>query len=256
MKVYSLANQKGGAGKSTVAVNLAAGIGEAGRSVLVLDADPQASTSDWFGVDENGKALFNSLANEEPLQDAITPTDTEGVDLVPGGEWLVKAGRELAGEPGAETILKNRLQELPDRWEFALIDTPPNLEVMTVSSLTASDGVLVPVEASYMAAKGLARLQKTINMVQDRLNPALEIRGVLPNRVDQRLNHSGDVMDKLKETYDGKVYEPGIRVNVRLTEAPSHSEPIQSYAPNSRGSEDFRTLTTQFLERETEAENE
>jgi chromosome partitioning protein len=251
MEINIIANQKGGAGKSTVAVNLAAGIGDGGRSVLLIDADPQASTTRWLQGRENvgGKSFYKSLVDGEPLQDAVTDTDVLGVDLISSGDWLVKADKQLSAEPGAETILRARLEELPARWEHVLIDTPPNLDTLTVNALAGADAVLIPVQARYMALEGLARLMRTVDMVKERLNETLEITGVIPNQVDARTKHSGDVIDALRDRFGDRIYEPGIRENIRLAEAPSHHETIFKYAPKSRGNKDFRRLSEQFIER-------
>ena len=253
MRTIAVTNQKGGSGKTTTAVNLAAALGEKGRRVLVVDLDPQASASAWLGVKDGGKGLLEVFTGEARLEDLVVPTSAEGVDLVPSSAWLANAEKALAGEPGAETVLRRAVARLGNRWDFVLIDCPPALGLLTVSALTAADEVLVPLEASAMALAGLAGLTRTVELVADRLNPGLSIAAVLACRVDVRTNLSKDVVDSLRASLGEKVMKTVVRENVRLREAWSFAQPITVYDTRSAGAEDYRAAAAELLRREPPA---
>ena len=253
MRTIAVTNQKGGSGKTTSAVNLAAALGEKGRRVLVVDLDPQASASAWLGVKDGGKGLLEVFTGEARLEDLVVPTSAEGVDLVPSSAWLANAEKALAGEPGAETVLRRAVARLGNRWDFVLIDCPPALGLLTVSALTAADEVLVPLEASAMALAGLAGLTRTVELVADRLNPGLSIAAVLACRVDGRTNLSKDVVDSLRASLGEKVLKTVVRENVRLREAWSFGQPITVYDGRSAGAEDYRAAAAELLRREPPA---
>jgi len=250
--VRSLAffNQKGGTCKTSSAVSLAAAMGERGKRVLVVDLDPQASASSWLGVKDGGRGLFEVFTDNGNLVDLVHHTDVPGVELVPSSSWLVGLEKGLAGEPGAETILRRSFSRLPaDRWDFLFVDCPPTLGLLAVSALAACREVFVPVEASTMALSGLAGLLQTVERVRERLNPDLEVSAVLVCRVDSRTNLSRDVVDRLRERFGGLVLETVIRENVRLREAWSFSKPVTLYAPRSPGAEDYRAAAAELLKR-------
>ena len=247
-------NQKGGAGKTTTAVNMAAALGELGKRVLLIDLDPQHSASDWL-VGRNGdrredRGLYDCLVNNETITNHVDQTNAAGVELVPSTDWMLGVDKALAMEAGAEAILKETLEELPeDRWDFVLLDCPPSLGFLSVSALVAADEILVPVEAEYMALSGLASLLRSVERVQRRLNPALSLSSVLVCKVDARKNLTKDVISALSGRFAGILLNSVVRDNVRLAEAPSFGEPITTYAPKSAGAEDYRAVAKELLAR-------
>lgn len=249
MRTVAVAMQKGGSGKTTTTVNLAAALAEKGKRVLVVDVDPQANATSWFGVRDPGKGVFAALCENGSLSDILVRTGTEGVDLVPSSAWLVGAEKALAGEVGAETLLRRRLRAVADSYDAALIDTPPTLGVLTVGALVAADEVLVPVEAHVMALNGLAQLLQTVDAVRDRLNEGLRILGVAACRVDMRTRHSQEVVDELRKRFPAETFRTVIRENVRLAEAPSFGQPVTAYDTRSAGAEDHRALAAEVLGR-------
>jgi chromosome partitioning protein len=249
MRIIALMNQKGGAGKTTTAVNLAAAMGELNKKVLLLDLDPQHSATDWL-VGRNGKGgedrgLYDCLVNNETITNHVYQTNATGVELVPS-----TVDKALAMEAGAEAILKETLEQLPeDQWDFVLLDCPPSLGFLSVSALVAADEILVPVEAEYMALSGLASLLRSIERVQRRLNPKLSLSSVLVCKVDARKNLSKEVVNTLSGRFEGILLDTVVRDNVRLAEAPSFGEPITIYAPKSAGAEDYRAVAKELLSR-------
>jgi chromosome partitioning protein len=249
MKTIAVAMQKGGSGKTTTAVNLAATLAEQGKRVLVVDVDPQANATGWFGVRDVGKGIFTCLCENGSVSSILTNTDTKGVDVVPASTWLVGAERALAGEVGAETLLRRRLKAITNGYDVALIDTPPTLGVLTVGALAAADEVLIPVEAHVMALNGLAQLLSTVDTVRGRLNDTLRLLGLLACRVDARTRHSQEIVDELRKRFPAETFTTVVRENIRLAEAPSFGQPITTYDAKSAGAEDYRALATEVLER-------
>lgn len=250
MYVLAITNQKGGSGKTTTAVNLAATLAEAGKRVLVIDLDPQASASSWLGSTSPGRGLFEVFTGEGGLADLIQDSTAPGVQLVPASPWMVGVDRALAGEVGAELIFRKSLRALPqDRWDLVLLDCAPSLGLLAVSALAACQAVLVPVEARVMALAGLAALVQTLDRVRERLNPGLEMAGIVPCRVDSRTRLSTDVVASLRERFGDQVFQTAIRENVRLAEAPSFHKPITLYDPKSVGAADYRALARELLDR-------
>ena len=253
MRTIAVVNQKGGSGKTTTAVNLAASLGEKGRRVLVLDLDPQHSATDWLGVHNGYKGVFSVFAENGNLLDVVSNSKVTGVEVVPASSWLVGVEKILAGEVGAETILRRNLEAVAEeRWDYALVDCPPTLGVLTVNALVAAKEVLVPVEAHVMALSGLAQLIETVELVQERLNPELRITGILACRVDARTRHAQEVVEQLRERFGKLVYRSVIRENVRVAEAPSFSTPITLYDGRSYGAADYRALAEEVLTQEGE----
>ncbi len=245
MRSIAITNQKGGSGKTTTAVNLAAALAEMGKQVLVVDLDPQASTSSWYGIKDGGRGLLEVFTENGNLVDVVNHTDVSGVSVIPSSPWLVRVEKALAGEPGAETIFRRALRKLPDRWDFVLVDCPPSVGLLAVSALAACREVLVPVEASSLGLAGLASLLQTVEVIRERLNPEIEVTAVLPCRVDSRTNLSRDLVEELEKRF-GALVLPSIRESVRLREAWSFSKPITVYDPDGHGAEDYRAAAAEL----------
>ena len=249
MRTLAVVNQKGGSGKTTTTVNLAAALGEIGSQVLVVDLDPQASASAWLGSKHAGRELLEVFTDKGSLAALVRGTGTPGVDLVPSSTWLAGVEKALASEVGAELILREAMAELSEPWDFVLLDCPPSLGLLTVSALCAAREVLVPVEASSMALAGLAGVMQTVDRVRDRLNPALAVSEILVCRVDARTNLSREVVERLRERFGKLVMNSVVRETVRLREAWSFAQPVTIYDPRGRGAEDYRDAAAELLER-------
>ncbi len=248
MRKIAVVNQKGGSGKTTTTVNLAAALAEAGKRVLVIDLDPQASASLWYGFKEKGKGLFDLLTQDAKFETAIEATGVERLFMVPSSPLLAGVEKALANEVAAESILKDKFHKMTETpYDYLLIDCPPTLGILSLNALTIADEVLIPVEAHVMALHGLVQLLKTINLVKQRLNPTLEIAGILACRVDYRTKHSQEVLDQLKSRFEGKMYQAVIRENIRLAEAPLHLKPITHYDSACKGAQDYRALAQEVL---------
>jgi chromosome partitioning protein len=250
MRTFAIANQKGGSGKTTTSVNLAAALGEKGRRVLLIDLDPQHSATAWLGIRDAGQGVYGLFAENDSLPGMVLQTAVAGVDLVPSSPWLVGLEKVLAGEVGAETILKRSLESLPGRWDYIMMDCPPTLGVLTVNALAAAQELLVPVEAHVMALGGLAHLLHTVEVVKDRLNPQLRVSGILACRVDMRTRHAREVVEQLRARSGNLVYRTVIRENIRLAECPSFGQPIIQYDPKSAGAADYRALAAEIIDQE------
>jgi chromosome partitioning protein len=244
----AVVNHKGGSGKTTTTVNLAAAAGEVGRRVLVIDLDPQASASAWLGVRDAGRDLLDVLEGTAELPSAVRVTTVPGVDLVPASAWLIHAqvGQVLGDDPP----LRRALHDLPATWDYVLIDCPPAVGPLTAAALAAVDDILVPVEAHVLALDGLAQLLQSIERVRQRLNPELHIAGIVACRVDARTRHSPEIVAELRRRFGDTVHATVIRENVRLAECPSFGEPITRYDPRSSGAADYRALARELIERE------
>ncbi len=254
MRKIAIINQKGGSGKTTTTVNLAASLAEKKRRVLVIDLDPQASTSQWFNRSSIEKGLLSVLTEKTPLTSIIAETDTENISLIASSSWLIGLEKALANEVGAETLLKQKLATLETKsYHYILIDCPPTLGILTINALTACDEVIVPVEARIMAVNGLVQLLQTVDIVRHRLNETLKISGILPCRVDSRTRHSREIVEELRKNFSDLVYKTAIRENIRLAEAPSFGKPITEYDASSNGCRDYKLFAAEVIKQEKNA---
>ena len=258
MRSISVINQKGGSGKTTTAVNLGAALAERGKKVLLVDLDPQYSTTQWLAAHDVGRGVFDLFAEPETtsLMDLVRQTGTPDLWLAGSSAWLVGAEKALASEPGAEVILHGKLKELPaGAFDYVLIDCPPTLGVLTVNALTAVSEVVIPVACHVMGLQGLAQMLQTIDRVRARLNPHLRVSGILACRLDQRTNHGPEIEAKLRGRFP-ETYKTAVRENIRLAECPSMGEPILAYAPTSHGAEDYRALADEVIAQEVGESND
>lgn len=237
-KAIAIFNQKGGVGKTTTNINLAACLAVKGKKILVLDIDPQGNTTSGLGVSKTGQEFttYDVLTNSDlNIDDAIVHTQTEGLDLIPGSVELAGAEVELVQLDHRESRLKTALAPIKSRYDYIFIDCPPSLGLLTINSLTAVDSVLIPIQCEYYALEGVSQLMSTIEIVKAKLNPDLEIEGVILSMFDGRTNLSIQVVEEVKKYFREKVYTTVIPRNVRLAEAPSYGMPIVKYDPNSTG---------------------
>ena len=249
MKIIAIANQKGGVGKTTTAVNLAACLAKKGKRVLLVDCDPQGNSTSGVGVDKRRceKTVYDVLIGSAEMGEAVAKTPYENLSVCPSNISLSGAEIELVSEMGRETKLKNALISVKNDFDMVLIDAPPSLGLITINVLTAADSVIVPIQCEYYALEGVAQLMNTIKKVKQVMNPGLEIEGILMTMFDSRTNLSAQVIDEVKKFFPNKVYKTLIPRNVRLSEAPSFGKPIIYYDIASKGSESYLDLADEVL---------
>ncbi len=251
-RIISIANQKGGVGKTTTAVNLASCLAERGKKVLAVDMDPQGNMSSGLSIDKENidKSTYELLIGEIEVEEGIIEENLENLDILPTNINLSAAEVELIGVENVHYILKEALQKVKDKYDFVIIDCPPSLSLLTLNAMVAADSVIVPIQCEYFALEGLSQLMHTINLVKDRLNPELEIEGVVFTMYDARTNLSLQVVENVKDNLEFNIYKTIIPRNVRLAEAPSHGIPINIYDSKSIGAESYRLLADEVINRE------
>ena len=251
-RIIAIANQKGGVGKTTTAINLASCLAEAGKKVLTIDLDPQGNMTSGLGVDKNNleNTVYELMLDECSIKESMVKTNIPNLTVIPANVNLAGAEIELLGINDKEYILKNAIDYVMDDYDFLIIDCPPSLNMLTINAMTTANTIIVPIQCEYYALEGLSQLMHTINLVQERLNPDLEMEGVVFTMFDSRTNLSNQVVENVKQNLDSMVYDTIIPRNIKLAEAPSHGMPINLYDPKSAGAESYRKLAQEVINRE------
>lgn len=251
-KTIAIANQKGGVGKTTTAINLAACLAEKGKKVLAIDMDPQGNMTSGLGVEKNEveETVYDIMIGDTRAEDVIQHDVLENLDLIPTNIDLSAAEIELIGFDDKEYIVRNKISNSKSDYDYIIIDCPPSLSMLTINAMTTADSVIVPIQCEYYALEGLSQLIHTVQLVQERLNDALEIEGVVFTMYDARTNLSLQVVENVKENLDQDVFKTIIPRNIRLAEAPSYGKPINIYDPKSAGAESYRKLAQEVIEKD------
>lgn len=249
-RVIAVANQKGGVGKTTTAINLSSSLVELGKNVLTIDMDPQGNTTSGLGIDKNevDATVYELILDEASIDEAVTTSIMEGLDVIASNINLSGAEVELISIENKEFLLKEKIDTIKDNYDFVIIDCPPSLNLLTINAMTTADSILVPIQCEYYALEGLSQLIHTIDLIKDRLNPGLEIEGVVFTMYDSRTNLSLQVVENVKENLDRNIYKTIIPRNIRLAEAPSYGMPINMYDRRSTGAEAYRLLAEEVIQ--------
>lgn len=250
-RTIAIANQKGGVGKTTTSINLSAALAKKGKKVLVIDTDPQGNTTSGFGVDKNDldNTIYELILGECSIEECIIKNIIENISMIPSNVNLAATEIELIGVDKKEYILKNEVDWIKDQYDFIIIDCPPSLNMLTINSMTTADSVLVPIQCEYYALEGLSQLIHTVNLVKERLNPTLNMEGIVFTMYDSRTNLSLQVVENVKSNLNQHIYKTVIPRNIRLAEAPSYGMPITMYDAKSAGAEAYMMLAEEVISR-------
>lgn len=250
-RIIAIANQKGGVGKTTTSINLSACIAAKGKKVLVIDIDPQGNTTSGYGIEKNDleNTIYELILGDCSIEDCLIKDVIKNVSIIPSNVNLAAAEIELIGVEKKEYILRNEVDYIKDRYDFIIIDCPPSLSMLTINAMTTADSILVPIQCEYYALEGLSQLIHTVNLVKERLNPNLEMEGVVFTMYDSRTNLSAQVVENVKNHLKQNVYKTVIPRNIRLAEAPSYGQPINIYDPKSAGAESYMALAKEVINR-------